>query len=45
MPELAAASLTLQPQLEAMVERFVFMNHCVVIGRGLNYGNAYEVCD
>ena len=25
-----------------MVERFVFMEHCVVIGRGLNYGNAYE---
>ena len=42
LPELAASSLTLQPNIEAMVERFVFMEHCVVIGRGLNYGNAYE---
>lgn len=42
LPELAAASLTLKPAIEAMVERYVFMHHCVVIGRGLNYGNAYE---
>jgi glutamine---fructose-6-phosphate transaminase (isomerizing) len=42
LPELAAASLTLQPQIEAMVGRYAFMNHCVVVGRGLNYANAYE---
>jgi glutamine---fructose-6-phosphate transaminase (isomerizing) len=42
IPELAEASLTLRPQIEAMVERYAFMNHCVVVGRGLNYANAYE---
>ncbi len=42
LPELAAESLTLQSQIATMVERYVFMDHCVVIGRGLNYGNAYE---
>ena len=42
LPELAAASLTLRPQLVEMVERYAFMNHCVVVGRGLNYANVYE---
>jgi glutamine---fructose-6-phosphate transaminase (isomerizing) len=42
LPELAAASLSLRPQLAEMVERYVYMNHCVVVGRGLNYANAYE---
>jgi len=42
VPELAAASLTLRPQIVEMVERYAFMNHCVVVGRGLNYANVYE---
>lgn len=42
IPELAAKSLTLKPAVEEMIERYAFMHHCVVIGRGLNYGNAYE---
>jgi glucosamine--fructose-6-phosphate aminotransferase (isomerizing) len=42
IPELAAASLTLRPQIEEMVERYAYVNHCVVVGRGLNYANAYE---
>lgn len=42
IPELAAASLTLQSQITEEVERYAFMNHCVVVGRGMNYGNAYE---
>jgi glucosamine--fructose-6-phosphate aminotransferase (isomerizing) len=42
LPELAAASLKLKPQLETMVERYAYMNHCVVVGRGLNYANTYE---
>src|SRR5204862_4543464 len=42
LPELAAASLTLRPQVERLVERYAFMDHCVVVGRGLNYANAYE---
>src|SRR5262245_12154352 len=42
LPELAAASLTLQPHIAEIVERYAFMNNCVVVGRGLNYANAYE---
>jgi len=42
LPELAAKSLNLRPRVEEMVERYAFMNHCVVVGRGLNYANAYE---
>lgn len=42
LPELAAASLTLRSQVEHLVERYAFMDHCVVVGRGLNYANAYE---
>jgi glucosamine--fructose-6-phosphate aminotransferase (isomerizing) len=42
LPELAAASLTLRPRIAEMVERYAFMDHCVVVGRGLNYANAYE---
>ncbi len=42
LPELAAASLTLRPQITEMVERYAFMNQCVVVGRGLNYANVYE---
>lgn len=42
LPELASASLGLRDQVERIVERYVFMDHCVVVGRGLNYANAYE---
>jgi glutamine---fructose-6-phosphate transaminase (isomerizing) len=42
LPELAASSLTMRPQVEEIVERYVFMEQCVVVGRGLNYANAYE---
>src|SRR5215216_3776208 len=42
LPELAAASVSLRPQVERIVERYAFMDHAVVVGRGLNYANAYE---
>lgn len=42
IPEFAEAALGLRPKIEAMVGRYAFMNHCVVVGRGLNYANAYE---
>ena len=42
LPELAAASLEMRSQVEQIVERYAFMDHCVVVGRGLNYSNAYE---
>jgi glucosamine--fructose-6-phosphate aminotransferase (isomerizing) len=42
IPELAASALTLRPLVEEMVERYAYVNHCVVVGRGLNYANVYE---
>jgi glucosamine--fructose-6-phosphate aminotransferase (isomerizing) len=43
LPEYAARALTLKPAIESMVERYRFMEQCVVIGRGLNYANAFEL--
>jgi glutamine---fructose-6-phosphate transaminase (isomerizing) len=42
LPELAQASLTLRDDIRQLVERYAFMGHCVVVGRGLNYANTYE---
>ena len=42
LPELADRALGMRSQVEDMVERYAFMDHCVVVGRGLNYANAYE---
>ncbi|HMY73169.1 MAG TPA: SIS domain-containing protein, partial [Blastocatellia bacterium] len=42
LPELAAESLKLKSDVAEMVERYAFMKQCVVVGRGLNYANAYE---
>lgn len=42
LPDLAAEALKLKPQIATMVERYAFMEQCVVVGRGLNYANAYE---
>jgi glucosamine--fructose-6-phosphate aminotransferase (isomerizing) len=42
IPELAAQALSLRDGIKAMVERYAYMNHCVVVGRGLNYANVYE---
>ena len=43
IPELAAHSLEQQPLIAELVERYVFMENCVVVGRGLLYANAYEL--
>ncbi|MFN2452828.1 MAG: SIS domain-containing protein [Pyrinomonadaceae bacterium] len=42
IPEYAARALELRDEIAALVERYVFMENCVVVGRGLHYGNAYE---
>jgi len=42
LPEWTAAALTLEPLIRTRAERFRFMDHAVVIGRGLNYANAFE---
>src|SRR5919206_2057401 len=43
LPDMAEQALALRPQIEQLVERYVFMENCVVVGRGLLYANAYEM--
>jgi glucosamine--fructose-6-phosphate aminotransferase (isomerizing) len=43
IPEFAARALELRPMIEELVERYVFMENCVVVGRGLIYANSYEM--
>ncbi len=43
LPDMAARALELRAQVTEMVERYVFMENCVVVGRGLLYANAYEL--
>ncbi len=43
IPEFADRALNLRPEVEELVERYVFMENCVVVGRGLVYANAFEM--
>jgi len=43
IPDFAARALELRPDIERLVERYVFMENCVVVGRGLIYANAFEM--
>ncbi len=42
MPALAARALRLKPAIVALAEGYRFMERAVVVGRGLNYANAFE---
>jgi len=42
LPDLAATALELESEVAALAERYRFMHHAVVVGRGLNYSNAFE---
>ncbi|HEY7389046.1 MAG TPA: SIS domain-containing protein [Bryobacteraceae bacterium] len=42
LPELAGAALRLEPEVRELSGRYRFMEHAVVVGRGLNYANAFE---
>jgi glutamine---fructose-6-phosphate transaminase (isomerizing) len=42
VPDLAARALEQKPAIAELVQRYVFMENCVVVGRGLAYANAYE---
>lgn len=42
LPQRAAAAMKLDKEIAARAERYCFMRHSVVIGRGLNYANAFE---
>ena len=43
IPDLVSAALEQQPAILELVQRYVFMENCVVVGRGLAYANAYEL--
>src|SRR5215203_4041160 len=43
IPHYSAQALQLKPAVEELVKRYAFMENCVVVGRGLNYGNSYEL--
>jgi glucosamine--fructose-6-phosphate aminotransferase (isomerizing) len=42
IPEWVQSTLGLEPEIARRAERYRFMDHAVVIGRGLNYANAFE---
>ncbi|MFN7993263.1 MAG: SIS domain-containing protein [Bryobacteraceae bacterium] len=42
IPERANSALDLEPAISVLSERYRFMDHAVVVGRGLNYSNAFE---
>lgn len=42
IPDYAARALEQKPAIIELVQRYVFMENCVVVGRGLAYANAYE---
>jgi glucosamine--fructose-6-phosphate aminotransferase (isomerizing) len=42
LPEAVEAALRLEPEIDALSERYRYMRHAVVVGRGLNYANAFE---
>lgn len=43
IPELCARTLSHEATIRDLAPRYAFMENCVVIGRGLLYGNAFEL--
>src|SRR5574337_163192 len=42
IPDRVKQTLKLIPEIEELVERYRYMDHCVVVARGINYANAFE---
>ena len=42
LPEEVERVLRLEGEIDRLAERYRFMDHAVVVGRGLNYANAFE---
>src|SRR5689334_21054518 len=42
VPDWAESALRMEKPIAALSERYRFMDHAVVVGRGLNYANAFE---
>lgn len=43
IPGMVSAALGLEPEIRELSERYRYMRHAVVVGRGLNYANAFEL--
>lgn len=43
IPEFVEQAILKKSAIKELVERYVFMENCVVVGRGLAYANAYEL--
>ena len=43
IPEFTKRALELEEKVKETVQRYIFMENCVVVGRGMNYGNSYEL--
>lgn len=43
IPHFANEALKLKDQVKEIAQRYSFMENCVVVGRGLNYGNSFEL--
>lgn len=43
IPPAVSAVLEQRAEIQAVAERYRYMQHCVVIGRGLNYATAFEL--
>ena len=43
LPDRTADALKLEDQVAASAQRYRFMEHALVVGRGLNYSNAFEL--
>jgi glucosamine--fructose-6-phosphate aminotransferase (isomerizing) len=43
IPDWTAKALELEEQITARAERYRFMERAIVVGRGLNYANAFEI--
>lgn len=42
IPEWVEETLTIEDEIAQRIDRYRFMEHAVVVGRGLNYANAFE---
>ncbi len=43
IPDYSEQALKTESQIEELAQRYLFMENCVVVGRGLNYGNSFEL--
>jgi glutamine---fructose-6-phosphate transaminase (isomerizing) len=43
LPDAVAGALRLESEIETLSERYRFMRYAAVVGRGLNYANAFEL--